>query len=69
MNFPNTETAHNLSACIQEDPDIEQAIAPILRRQDQDAHVQRGCDVSRVIAEVIWAPLHEQKEITISPSG
>ena len=66
LKFPDTETAHNLAACIQEDPDIAQAIAPILRRQEQDAHVQRGCDVSRAVVEVIWRTLHEQKEITIS---
>ena len=66
LKFPNNETAHYLAACIQEDSNIARAIAPILRRQEQDAHVQRGCDISRAIAEVIWAPLHEHMEIAVS---
>jgi hypothetical protein len=64
--FPNTEAAHNLLACIQEQHEIAQAMAPILQRQDHDAQVQRGCDVSRVIVEVIWTPLHERTEIAVS---
>jgi hypothetical protein len=66
LKFPNTEAAQNLSACIQEEPEIAQVMAPVLQRQDHDAQVQRGCDVSRVILEVIWTPLHERKEIAAS---
>ena len=65
-NVPGSEIARNLAACIQADPDIGQAIVPILQRQHQDAQARRGCEVSVVIVEVIWAPLHETKEIAIS---
>jgi len=66
VNFPHTATAHNLAACIEGEPNIAQAIAPILQRQEQDAHVQNGCDIARAIIEVIWAPLHDREEIPIS---
>lgn len=65
-NFPNGELAHNLTTCIQGEPGIAQAIASILQRQDQDAQGQRGCDVNLAILEVIWAPLHDTKEIAVS---
>ena len=66
VNFPHNATAHNLAACIEEEPNIAQAIAPILQRQEQDTHVQNSCDVARAIIEVIWAPLHEREEMPIS---
>ena len=66
VNFPHNATAHNLAACIEEEPNIAQAIAPILQRQEQDNHVQNSCDVARAIIEVIWAPLHEREEMPIS---
>jgi hypothetical protein len=65
-NVPVGESARNLAACIQGEPDIAEAILPILQRQHQDAQARRGCEVSVVIVEVIWAPLHETKEIAIS---
>jgi hypothetical protein len=65
-NFPNGELAHNLTTCIQGEPEIAQAIASILQRQDQDAQGQRGCDVNLAILEVIWAPLHDTKEIAVN---
>ena len=65
-NFPNGELAHNLTTCIQGEPEIAQAIASILQRQDQDAQGQRGCDVNLAILEAIWSPLHDTKEIAVS---
>ncbi len=66
FKFPDSEIARNLTACIQGEPDIAQAIVPLLQRQHQDAQARRGCEVSVVIVEVIWGPLHETKEITIT---
>jgi hypothetical protein len=66
LKFPNTEAAHNLATCVQEQPEIAQAMAAVLQRQDRDAQVQRGCDVNRVIVEVIWMPLHAKKEIPVT---
>jgi len=66
LKLPNSELARNLTACIQAEPCLAEVIGPILQRQDQDARARRGCNVSAAIMEVIWAPLHETKEITIS---
>lgn len=66
LNFPNTEIARNLAACIQGESDIAHAIAHILQRQQQDAQIRRGCEVSVAIVEVIWSPLHETKEMTVT---
>jgi hypothetical protein len=66
LKLPNSELARNLTACIQAEPRLAEVIAPILQQQDQDARARRGCNVSAAIIEVIWAPLHETKEITIS---
>jgi hypothetical protein len=66
LKVPNSELARNLTACIQAEPRLAEVIAPILQQQDQDARARRGCNVSAAIIEVIWAPLHETKEITIS---
>lgn len=65
LKFPTSELAHNLTTCIQGEPDIVQAIASILQRQIQDAQARRGCDVNTAILEAIWAPLHETEEITV----
>jgi hypothetical protein len=65
-SFLNSELAQNLTACVLGEPDIVQAIAPILQRQGQDAQARRGCDVNLAILEVIWAPLHETKEIAVN---
>jgi hypothetical protein len=65
-SLPNSELVLNLTACVGSEPDILQAIAPILQRQDQDAQARRGCDVNMAILEVIWAPSHETKEIAVS---
>ncbi len=65
-NFPNGELAHNLTTCIQGEPEIAQAIASILQRQAHDAQGQRGCDVNLAILEVLWAPLHDTKEIAVN---
>jgi hypothetical protein len=66
FKVPGSEIARNLTACIQGEPDIAQAIVPILQRQHEDAQTRRGCDVSGAVVEVIWAPSHEAKEITIA---
>ena len=65
QNSPHTPAMHTLAACIQGDRGIAQAIAPILRRQDQDAHIQRGCDIARIVVEVVWVTLHDITEVLI----
>jgi hypothetical protein len=64
-HFPNTEIARELAASIQGEDDIAQAIGPILRRQNQDAQARRGSDISVVMVEVMWTPLHQEKQMTI----
>ena len=65
LHFPNTEIARDLAASIQGEDDIAQAIGPILRRQNQDAQARRGSDISVVMVEVMWTPLHQEKQMTI----
>jgi hypothetical protein len=64
-NSPNSESALNLARFLEQDPDIARTIAPILQRQHEDANVQRGCDVSRAIVEVLWALVHQKTEVAI----
>jgi hypothetical protein len=66
FKVPDSEIARNLTACIQGEPDIAQAIVPILQRQHQDVQARRGCDVSVAVVEAIWVPSHEAREITIT---
>ena len=65
-DFPTTELAQTLTNCVQNENDLVQAMAPILQRQILDAQARRSCDVSAVIVEVIWASLHDEKEVPIS---
>jgi hypothetical protein len=39
---------------------------PLLERQEQDVIARRGCDVNIAVVEVIWAPSHEAREISVS---
>jgi hypothetical protein len=64
--FPNSEAARNLAACIHGEPDLAQAVIPLLHRQEQDALARRSCDVNSAVVEVIWAQSHEGREITVS---
>jgi hypothetical protein len=66
LKAPHNELALNLAICVQGEPDTVKAIAPILQRQDEDAQSRRSCDVNLAILEVIWAPLHETKEIAVN---
>ncbi len=66
LNLPNTEIARNLAACIQAEPEVAQAMIPLLRRHEQDTLAQRAHDPNRAIIEVIWAPSHESKEIGVT---
>jgi len=63
---PNSAAAFNLAAYVEAEDDIAEAVAPLLRCQERDAAARRGCDVNRVIVEVIWAPSHKQNEISLS---
>jgi hypothetical protein len=65
-NLPETSISRNLNACVQNQSDFLQAIAASLRRQHEEVEMQRGCDPSRALVEVIWSPLHARTETTIS---
>jgi hypothetical protein len=66
LNFRTRRLRATWQLVSKGNPDIAQAIAVILQRQIQDAQARRGCDVNMAILEVIWAPLHETKEITVN---
>jgi hypothetical protein len=65
-DVPTTELAQNLTNCVQNEADIVQAMTPILQRQILDAQARRSCDVNAIIVEVLWASLHEEKDVPIS---
>jgi hypothetical protein len=65
LDSPTTELAQNLMTCVANEPDILQAIGPILHRQGEDLQAQRFCDLSIVLIEAVWASLHDAKEITV----
>ena len=55
-------TARSLIASFRDEPNIAQAITPILRRQEEEERVTAGCDVVRAIIEAIWPSLHNNEE-------
>ena len=54
----------SLAACIDGGSAVRAATL-LLQRQEQDARAQRSCDINVVLIEVVWAPSHEKKEITV----
>jgi hypothetical protein len=58
------EVGENLPACIAEDPEIMEALTPILDAREQQLRAWRALDPHAVIVEVIWAPSHREKEMS-----
>ena len=55
-------TVRSLIAASQNEPNITQAITPILHRHEEEERVAAGCDVVRAIIEAIWPSLHNNEE-------
>jgi hypothetical protein len=59
------ELVRNLGACVPEDPEIVRILTPLLESHQQDLLAERSCDPRVAILEAIWAPSHDQDEITV----
>ncbi len=59
------ELVRNLGACVPEDPEIVRILTPLLESHQQDVLAQRSYDPRVAILEAIWAPSHDQDEITV----
>jgi hypothetical protein len=64
--FVGRELARNLAAGVLGEAEIVEPIAPALRRLEQERIAQRRCDVHVAIIEVMWAPSHADRELSIS---
>jgi hypothetical protein len=55
----------NLPACIAEDHEIVEAIAPVLEARAQELLARRSLDPHVAIVEALWSPVHPEKEISV----
>jgi hypothetical protein len=60
------ELARDLGACIPEDPGIIQILTPLLESHEQDILALRSRDPRVAILEAVWAPSHEQNEMSVA---
>ena len=58
------ELGGNLPACIAEDPEIVEALRPLVDAREQELRAWRALDPHVVIVEVIWSPSHREKEMS-----
>jgi hypothetical protein len=61
FTFPTRELAHNLGACVVDDPELAQRLSLLLDAQDEDVRTQRCTDIRYVIIEVILVLLHQRE--------
>lgn len=54
----------NLPACIADDPEILNALAPLLEAREQELLARRALDPHAAILETIWEPAHQGKELS-----
>jgi|SRR5579859_2712934 len=61
------ELAFALGACLSEDPELALETVQLLSKQDEDARMEKQCDVSCVVIEILWGLVHhgQQKNITV----
>jgi hypothetical protein len=57
-----SQIARTVAACLQEDSELARETVLLLQQQDDDLRAQRALDVNCVIAEVLWARVHNQEE-------
>jgi hypothetical protein len=62
--FAGFPPGRDLPACIAEDPEIRKALTPLLEAHELDMQASRALNPDVVIVEVVWAPAHEEKEIS-----
>jgi len=63
--FAGSELAQNLYACVQREPELIQAMTPLLSSQEQEAMARRQLDPNMVIVEVLWDPAHQERKLSV----
>jgi hypothetical protein len=54
----------SLPACLAEDPEIREALTPLLEAREQDLQANRALNPYVAIVEAVWAAAHEEREIS-----
>jgi hypothetical protein len=62
---PGFELGGNLPACIAEDHEIVEAMAPVLEARAQELLARRSLDPHVAIVEALWSAAHREKEIAV----
>ena len=63
--LPGFELGRSLLTCVQAEPKIVKAVAPLLQAHEQALREQRLRDPEVVIVEAFWSPLHNEKEFPV----
>ena len=63
--FSGSVVAQNLFACVQREPELIQAVTPLLSSQEQETTARRMLDPNIVIVEVLWSPAHQERKLTV----
>jgi hypothetical protein len=59
------ELGRSLLTCVQAEPKIVKAVAPLLQAHEQALRERRLLDPEVVIVEAFWSPLHNEKEFPV----
>jgi hypothetical protein len=62
---PGFELGGNLPACIAEDHEIVEAMAPVLEARAQELLARRSLDPHVAVVEALWSAAHTEKEIAV----
>jgi hypothetical protein len=63
--LPGFELGRSLLACVQAEPKIVKAVAPLLQAHEQALREPRLLDPEVVTVEAFWSPLHNEKEFPV----
>ena len=63
--LPGFELGRSLLACVQAEPKIVKAVAPLLQAHEQALRERRLLDPAVAIVEAFWSPLHNEKEFPV----
>ena len=63
--LPGFELGRSLLTCVQAEPRIVKAVAPLLQAHEQALRELRLLDPEVVIVEVLWSPVHNEKEFPV----
>lgn len=65
LTAPTQSLARSLAACIVDDSNLQEALVPLLRQQDQEFHVERSAGLESVVLEALLCSCHERGRSTV----